>query len=78
MAPHVPGENAAVRLLRVVAAMARHPVNFLRAYFVDDWAKRTMILLYMRTLEGHLTLRLGPLGLTTALAEGPAPSARRM
>jgi cholesterol oxidase len=34
-----------------------------------------MILLYMRTLEGHLRLRLGALGLTTALAEGPAPSA---
>jgi len=29
----------------------------------------------MRTLEGHLQLRLGALGLTTALAEGPAPSA---
>ena len=34
-----------------------------------------MILLYMRTLEGHLRLRLGALGLTTAIAEGPAPSA---
>jgi cholesterol oxidase len=75
MAPHVPGEKAAVRLLRVAAALVRHPIDFLRAYFVDDWAKRTMILLYMRTLDGHLSMRLGPLGLTTALAEGPAPSA---
>jgi len=75
MAPHVPGEKAAVRLLRVVAAVVGHPLKFLRAYFVDDWARRTMILLYMRTLEGHLRMRLGPLGLTTALAEGPAPSA---
>jgi cholesterol oxidase len=75
MAPHVPGETAPVRLLRVLAALVRHPIDFLRAYFVDDWAKRTMILLYMRTLEGHLSMRLGPLGLTTALAEGPAPSA---
>jgi cholesterol oxidase len=75
MSPHVPGESAPVRLIRVVVAMLRHPINFLRAYFVDDWAKRTMILLYMRTLEGHLRLRLGAFGLTTALAEGPAPSA---
>ncbi|MGZ6144311.1 MAG: GMC family oxidoreductase [Myxococcales bacterium] len=75
MAPHVPGESAPVRLVRVFAALLRHPVKFLKAYFVDDWAKRTMILLYMRTLEGHLRLRLGALGLTTALAEGPAPSA---
>jgi cholesterol oxidase len=75
MSPHVLGESAPVRLIRVLGAMLRHPINFLRAYFVDDWAKRTMILLYMRTLEGHLRLRLGAFGLTTALAEGPAPSA---
>jgi cholesterol oxidase len=75
MAPHVPGENAAVRLLRVFVALLRHPINFLRAYFVDDWAMRTMILLYMRTLDGHLSMKLGPLGLTTALSAGPAPTA---
>jgi cholesterol oxidase len=75
MSPHVTGETAAVRFTRVIGAMLRHPVHFLRAYFVDDWAKRTMILLYMRSLEGHLRLRLGAMGLTTSLAEGPAPSA---
>jgi cholesterol oxidase len=75
MSPHVPGENAAIRLTRALSAAGRHPVQFLRAYFVDDWAKRTMILLYMRTLEGHLRMRMGSLGLTTSLAEGPAPSA---
>jgi cholesterol oxidase len=75
MSPHVSGETAAIRFLRVIAAILRHPIQFLRAYFVDDWAKRTMILLYMRTLDGHLRLRQGALGLTTALAEGPAPSA---
>src|SRR5260370_25838882 len=47
----------------------------MRVYFVEDWGKRTMIMLYMRTLEGHLRLRMGAMGLTTALAEGPAPSA---
>jgi cholesterol oxidase len=75
MAPHVPGEGAPVRLARVLAALVRHPIRFLRAYLVDDWAKRTMILLYMRTLEGHLQLRRGALGLATAVAAGPAPSA---
>jgi cholesterol oxidase len=75
MSPHVAGKSAPERLIRLLAAMLRHPIHFLRAYLVDDWARRTMILLYMRTLEGHLRLRLGALGLTTALAEGPAPSA---
>ena len=75
MAPHVAGNNAAVRLAGVLRALAQHPVNVLRAYFVDDWAKRTLILLYMRTLDGYLRLKLGRLGLTTALSAGPAPTA---
>lgn len=75
MSPHVAGDNAAVRLIRAAGVALRHPIRLLSAIFVDDWAKRTMILLYMRTLEGHLRLRLGGLGLTTALEEGPAPSA---
>ena len=75
MSPHVSGETAAVRVIRALAASLRHPIHLLRAWFVDDWAKRTMILLYMRTLEGHLRLRLGGMGLTTALEEGPAPRA---
>lgn len=75
MSPHVAGESAPIRLIRATAAVLRHPIQFLRAYFVDDWAKRTMILLYMRTLDGHLRLRLGAFGLTTALEEGPAPTA---
>src|SRR4051812_139757 len=75
MAPHVAGESAPVRMIRALGSMLGHPLRFLRAYFVDDWAKRTMILLYMRTLEGHIRLRLGALGLNTALAEGGAPTA---
>ena len=75
-APHVAGESAPVRIVRAIAALVRHPVKFARAYFVADWAKSTMILLYMRTLEGALKLKLGVAGqLTTALSDGPAPSA---
>src|SRR4029079_5399902 len=64
-----------VRIVRALAMMLRHPIHFLRALLVDDWAKRTMILLYMRTLEGHLRLRLGAAGLTTAIEAGPPPRA---
>jgi cholesterol oxidase len=75
-APHVAGESAPVRIVRAIGAFIRHPLKFLRAYFVADWAKSTMILLYMRTLEGALKLKLGLGGrLTTALSDGPAPSA---
>jgi cholesterol oxidase len=74
-APHVSGANAPIRLANALAALLRHPLRFLRAYFVRDWARSTMILLYMRTLESFLRMRRTGLGrLTTALGEGPAPT----
>jgi cholesterol oxidase len=49
---------------------------------VPDWAKYTTILLYMRTQEGFIRLRLGRtlrrpfgLGLRSAPGEGPLPTA---
>ncbi|HZA50049.1 MAG TPA: GMC family oxidoreductase [Myxococcaceae bacterium] len=76
-APHVDGATFFTRLARVLTAMVRHPIRALRVYLVPDWAKFTMILLYMRTLEGHLKLRRRrglAQGITTALAEGPVPT----
>jgi cholesterol oxidase len=82
MAPHAPGERAAVRIARALGFALRHPYQMLRTWLVPDWARYTMILLYMRTLEGHLRIRLGrPLlrlfrrGLTTEVSGGPRPSA---
>jgi cholesterol oxidase len=75
-APHATGANAFARLAKAFAVLLRHPIQFLRTYLVSDWAKFTMILLYMRTLEGHLSLKLTGGGrLTTKLADGPAPTA---
>ncbi|MFP2897585.1 GMC oxidoreductase [Corallococcus sp. 4LFB] len=82
MAPHVPGATAWTRVARLVGLLARKPLRFLQAWFVPDFARRTMILLYMRTMEGHLRMRRGRAlttgfrsGLTTGLQEGPAPTA---
>ncbi len=76
MAPQVPGATMFQRLTRLVAVLARHPLRFLKAWFVPEFAKRTVILLYMRTQEGHLRMqRSKRLGLGTSLQSGPAPSA---
>ncbi len=75
MAPHVAGDTVGTRLLGLARSLARHPLRFLRALLVPDWAKFTMILLYMRSLEGHLRLRLGRFGLTTAVQDGARPRA---
>jgi cholesterol oxidase len=58
MAPHVGGDAPGV--VKLVQAMGRaitSPLHFLKSYFVPDWAKYTIILLYMRSAEGTLRFR---------------------
>jgi cholesterol oxidase len=57
--PHSPGSNVMMRLGGAVRGFARDPALWARALAVSDFAKQSQILLYMRTLEGTLRLRLG-------------------
>jgi cholesterol oxidase len=82
MAPHGPGSNAFSRIARATGFALRHPWWTLRTWLVPDWARFTMILLYMRTLEGHLRFKLGRSflrffrrGIKTELGDGPRPTA---
>ncbi|QSQ14230.1 GMC oxidoreductase [Myxococcus landrumensis] len=82
MAPQVRGARMLSRVARLVGLLVRHPLRFLKAWFVPNFAQRTVILLYMRTLEGHLRMQRGRgwttglrKGLQTGLQEGPAPTA---
>jgi cholesterol oxidase len=80
--PHAPGRTTLRRLGNAMGRAIRHPVRTLRWFTVPDWAKHTTILLYMRTQEGYLRLRLGRSlrtlfrrGLTSQVGEGPTPTA---
>jgi cholesterol oxidase len=57
--PHAPGATLAGRLLAAARELGRHPGKWARALTVDDFARHSQVLLYMRTLEGTLSLRLG-------------------
>lgn len=79
MAPHAPGARLPSRLLSGFRRFLQRPWQWLRAYCVPNWAKRTVILLYMRTEDA--TLRLGLKGdprrgkMRSALESGPTPTA---
>jgi cholesterol oxidase len=81
-APHVAGASFLARMAHLAGAVVRHPLKVLRAVTVPDFSKYSVILLYMRTLEGSLRMKLGralttgfAVGLTTELGEGPSPTA---
>jgi cholesterol oxidase len=78
--PHVPSAlPGALKVLLALLSVLRHPIRYLRAWTVPDWAKFTAILLYMRSFEGSLRfhLRRGALGsaLDTTVDGGPKPRA---
>jgi cholesterol oxidase len=77
MAPHGPGRTLLERSYNALRYVGRNPLRVLRAFFVRDWGRRTMILLYMRTIDSHLTLRRrrSGRGIRSVLAFGPAPTA---
>jgi len=53
------GRGPLVRLAKVMAAAARHPLDVLRAVIGRRWAERTTILLVMQRLESSMTIRWG-------------------
>lgn len=55
-APLTSGRTLPQRLARLVAAKLRHPGRLLRAATVGDWARDTLILLYMRADDSQLRL----------------------
>lgn len=57
--PHSPGDTALARLGGMARSLVRQPLTWLKALTVRDFARQSQILLYMRTLEGSLRLRLG-------------------
>jgi cholesterol oxidase len=81
--PHSPAPTVVGRLATAAGALLREPRRWGRALATRDFARDSQILLYMRTLEGTLSLRRGRnawtgfrTGLVSALsADTPPPSA---
>lgn len=76
MAPMVSGKTIIGRLFSIMGNWMKHPLSNLKIYFVDDWSKRTHILLYMESIDSTLSVKKTLFGtLKTRLDKGKAPSA---
>lgn len=75
MGPRVYHQNGFVRLLKLLGDWLLHPLLNLKVLCVDDWAKRTQVLLFMQTVDSTLRMVRGRFGLATRLDAGPAPTA---
>jgi cholesterol oxidase len=52
------GGGAVPRSLKWVATCLLHPLDFLRSLWPFGWARRSLILLVMQTIPGHMRLRM--------------------
>jgi cholesterol oxidase len=76
MAPMVTGKSVVERLGRMIVNIILHPIDNFKTYFVDDWSKRTQILLYMESIESTIRMKMSGFGMIkTRMEDGPAPTA---
>jgi len=54
-----PGGSVLSRILRTLGSIIVHPLDFLKNYFISDWAHRTTIFLVMQTEDNQIHLKLG-------------------
>lgn len=73
--PMTYGKTVVGRILKLIWRFISHPLSWLRIYFSKDFAKESVILLFMQHIDSTLRLKRGPLNLRSVLSSGPAPSA---
>jgi cholesterol oxidase len=71
----VHGGSVLVKVLKLLWHLISKPLSWLRIYVSRDFAKESMILLFMQHLDSTLRLKRGWINLKSKVSSGPAPSA---
>lgn len=74
MSPFSHGKNAFIRIAKVIIDILLHPIKNFKTFFVDDWAKRTQILMLMQTINSTLRFSKGIFGMKSTLSQGTKPT----
>jgi cholesterol oxidase len=73
--PHVVGSNVLVRLAKVVVALVKSPLQYVKIYVQNGWAKSTVVLLFMQTLDSTIRFKRNIFGqLKSSMSSGEKPS----
>lgn len=76
MAPMVQGSTILSRVYRMIKEIVLHPIDNFKIFLVDDWSKRTHILLYMESIDSTLQMKRSKIGfIKTNIEAGTAPTA---
>ncbi len=75
MMPMVSEKNFFLRIIKLILTPFTDPIKWLKVMFVNDFAKRSSVLLFMQNLDSTLRFKNGLFGMGTKLSKGKAPSA---
>lgn len=74
--PVVHHKFALVRVLGILGLVIKHPIKLMKTIFINNYAKRTTVLLFMQTLDSTLRIKLGKITrMKTEKEEGQKPNA---
>ena len=73
--PMTHGKTIVGRFLKLIWRLVSQPVAWFRIFFSRDFAKESLILLFMQHVDSTLRLKRGLFNLRSRLSSGPAPSA---
>ncbi len=76
MLPNVEQGNLAKRLMMVVAKFVSNPLKYFRVMTVGDFAKQSVVLLFMQQLDSKIRFKKGLLRLKTTVTDGQKPVAQ--
>jgi cholesterol oxidase len=75
---HLPcstGSNIFIRLRKVLISLIKSPIKYLKIYFMNSWAKTTVVLLFMQTLDSTLRFKINILGfMNSTISTGKKPT----
>jgi cholesterol oxidase len=73
--PYATGKNVVVRLAKVIFSLITSPIKFFKIYVLNSWAKSTVVLLFMQTLDSTIKLKRNIFGqLSSTMSTGKKPS----
>ncbi|MDA9262125.1 GMC family oxidoreductase N-terminal domain-containing protein [Flavobacteriales bacterium] len=73
--PYATGSNAFVRIVKVFVALIKSPIQYFKIYWVNDWAKSTVVLLFMQTLDSTLKFKRNVFGkMSSRMSTGKKPT----
>jgi cholesterol oxidase len=74
-APYAVGKNIVERLGKICWELLKYPHQYWKLYVSNSWAKHTVVLLFMQTLDSTLTFKRGRFGgMSSSVSSGKKPS----